>query len=87
MITYVPVRSLVEVFAHIGHAGSNSQPLAKRASAHVYEVQSGRGVAFQVGVQLAEVLQLFHREQPGFSPGRVEDGGGVALEGWKQISP
>lgn len=67
----LPVRCLVEVLADVGHAGCYSEPLSQRASAHIHEVQARSGVALQVRVQLAEVLQIFYREEAGFSPGRV----------------
>lgn len=80
MITFlVPVGRLVEVFADVGHTSGYGEPLSERAGAHIYEVQAGGGVALQVGVQLAEVLQLLNREESCLSPRCVQDGGCVTL--------
>lgn len=53
--------------------------LAKRPRGDIDEVQSGRGMALEVRVQLPQLHEVRGGEEAGLSPGGVQDGGGVAL--------
>ena len=60
-------------------ADRGADPLPERAGRDVDKGQAWRRMPFQIRVDAAQLQQLLAREQPCFSPGRVEDGRGVSL--------
>ena len=74
-----PVAGLVKELAAVGHTGGHTQSLAQGASGHVDKVESGRGMALEVGVNLTEVHELGGWEEAGLGPRGVKDGSGVPL--------
>lgn len=63
-----PEASLVEVFADVGHAGSDGQALAEGSSGDVDEVQSWSRVTLEVAIQLPQVHQILRGEKPSLGP-------------------
>ena len=61
------------------HADADAQALAQRTGGHIDKRQARRGVAFEVASELAQLQQFFNREQPGLSPGRVQQRGRMAF--------
>ena len=65
--------------ATVGHASSNTQTLAQRASGHINEGQSWGWMSLKVRVNLSQIHQLLHREETCLSPGSIEDGSSMTL--------
>src|SRR5687768_14104847 len=49
---------IVKVFANVGHASSDTQPLSEGASSHINKVESWSRVSFQVRINLTQVQQI-----------------------------
>ena len=55
-----------------GHAHTDAKALAKRTGRNIHERKPRRGMTFEVAGQLAKREQMFAREKPEFSPGRIK---------------
>jgi hypothetical protein len=80
-VAHQNVNALVALFqARVeGDADADWQSLSQRSSGDVHIGQPGRGMTFEIGIELAQGQQMLARKQSGFRPRRIEDRSSVPL--------
>lgn len=75
----VGIVQLIEVLGGVGHSSGAAQSLSETSGGDVDERQLWSWVSLEVGVDLSEVEEVLLVDEPVFSPGGVEDWGGVSF--------